>query len=145
MRVDRLRIGLVPAFLAAAVSGACGGAVPSPPADPQPSDAYETVPYPPPSALIEIVPPAPNPEARWIDGYWVWRGRYYVWERGGWVLPPDGATVSKWDARYLDDGTLLYAPTVWYDARDRPMSPPPFLLPAATPPSEKTAEPTTVP
>jgi hypothetical protein len=124
---------------------ACGGAVPQPSAKPHPARAYEVVPYPPPSALVEIVPEQPHAEAVWVDGYWVWRGRYYVWERGGWVRPPNKASVAKSHARYRDDGTLLFAPTRWYDEHGRIIEPPPFLLPAATPPTEETAEPTTIP
>jgi hypothetical protein len=141
-----VRIELISILVAAAsLTLACGGSVPSPEAKTPTEHAYEVVPYPPPSALVEIVPPSPESDARWVDGYWVWRGRYYVWERGGWVRPPDGAYVSKWNARYLADGTLLYAPTQWYDEDDRPIDAPRFLLPAATPPTAETAEPTTIP
>jgi hypothetical protein len=131
--------------LGALLVTACGGAIPQPESEQHAASAYEVVPYPPPSALVEIVPDQPRTDAVWVDGYWVWRGRYYVWERGGWLLPPDQATVGKWHARYRDDGTLLFAPTRWYDARGRVIDPPPFLLPAATPPTEETAEPTTIP
>jgi hypothetical protein len=123
----------------------CGSAVSQPAAKSHPAGAYEVVPYPPPSALVEIVPAKPHAEAVWVDGYWVWRGRYYVWERGGWVQPRDQTFVGKWHARYRDDGTLLFAPTHWYDARGRIIEAPPFLLPAATPPTEETAEPATIP
>lgn len=90
----------------------------------------QRVPYPPPSALVEIVPESPAADAVWIDGYWDLRGRTWVWERGGWVDPPPGAYACPWRARYRDDGVLLYAR---------------FLLPAATPPAPETAEPTTTP
>ena len=57
--------------------------------------AYAEVPYPPPAALVEVVPNAPGDDgAVWVDGHWLWRGRYYVWERGGWLLPPEGASLS---------------------------------------------------
>jgi hypothetical protein len=131
--------------VAATAALACGSALPAAAKVPHPDDAYEVVPYPPPSALVEIVPERPNADAVWVDGYWAWRGRYYVWERGGWVIAPEGAHVSLWDARYRDTGVLLYAPTTWRDARGRTLEPPPFLLPAATPPTQATAEPATVP
>ena len=124
---------------------ACSSTLPRPEAQPHPDEHYRIVPYPPPSALVEIVPTAPSADAVWIDGYWDFRGRYYVWERGGWIAPQDGAYVCKWHARYEQDGTLLYAPTTWHDEDGNPIEPPPFLVPAATPPSEQTAEPTTIP
>ena len=129
-----------------AALAACGGSsVAKPALQPQPSDAYEEVPYPPPSALVEIVPPQPRPDAVWMDGYWAWSGQYYIWERGGWVMPPRDARLSKWDARYRPDGVLLYAPTRWRDGRGRVVATPRFLLPAASPPAQETAEPATTP
>jgi hypothetical protein len=91
------------------------------------------------------VPESPKSGAVWIDGYWAWRGKYYVWERGGWVEPPKAAHVAVWDARYTKTGVLLYAPTTWRDAKGNPLEPPPFLLPAAAPPTQETAEPASVP
>lgn len=123
----------------------CGGALPQPNAKAPPDESFEVVPYPPPSALVEIVPPAPRSDAVWVNGYWSWGGRFYVWERGGWVLPPVGTYVCPWSARYEDDGTLLYAKTTWHAANGRVIDAPPFLLPAATPPTEETPEPATVP
>jgi len=132
--------------VAATVLLSCGGSsLPAPKSGPHPMDAYEVVPYPPPSALVEIVPESPKSNAVWVDGYWAWRGKYYVWERGGWVDPPEGARVCVWDARYLKSGVLLYVPTTWRTADGRPLEPPRFLLPAAAPPTQQTAEPATVP
>jgi hypothetical protein len=128
----------------AAVSLSCGSTLPAPKTTSHHGDAYEVVPYPPPSALVEIVPDSPNARAVWVDGYWVWHGRYYVWERGGWVEPPTGARLALWDAHYLETGVLLYAPTIWRDAQGRTLEPP-VLLPAGTPPTQETAEPATVP
>jgi hypothetical protein len=128
------------------VCAACGSSsVPAAPARPHPASAYDRVPYPPPSALAEIVPEQPRSDAIWVDGHWVWRGRYYVWERGGWVVPPEGSFIRRWHARYEPDGTLLYAPTTWHEESGRPLPAPEFLLPAATPPTEETAEPATIP
>jgi hypothetical protein len=128
----------------AAVSG-CGASLPRAEAKQHSSEQYTVVPYPPPSALVEIVPESPDPDAVWVDGYWSWGGRYYVWERGGWVIPQPGAHVCKWSARYEDDGTLMYAPTTWHASSGERIEPPRFLLPAATPPASETAEPATVP
>ena len=131
--------------VAAAVTLSCGSTLPAPETARHSHDAYEVVPYPPPSALVEIIPESPSPGAVWVDGYWAWRGRHYVWERGGWVAPAEGLRVSRWDARYLKSGELLYAPTIWRDAAGRTIEPPRFLLPAAAPPNQETAEPASMP
>jgi hypothetical protein len=124
---------------------ACSSTLPRPATTPQPRGAFDVVPYPPPSALVEIIPESPGDNAVWIDGYWAWRGRYYVWERGGWVTEPDGARVALWEARYRDDGVLLYAPTTWRRDDGTLVDAPPLLRPAAAPPAQQTAEPTTIP
>ncbi|HEX3776459.1 MAG TPA: YXWGXW repeat-containing protein [Polyangiaceae bacterium] len=106
----------------------------------QPRSEYLPVPYPPPAAFSEVVPPAPNRGALWIDGHWAWRGRTYVWQRGGWVLPPRGARFAPWNAHYTRDGTLLFADEIWYDAKLQPMPSPKKLVSAFTPPNELTPE-----
>ncbi len=53
--------------------------------------------------------------------------------------------MCPWSARYEDDGTLLYADTTWHAADGSVIEAPPFLVPAATPPTEETPEPATVP
>jgi hypothetical protein len=98
------------------------------------------VPYPPPAAFAEVVPPAPNGDALWIDGHWAWRGGTFVWERGGWVLPPTGSRFAHWRIRYSQDGTLQFAEEVWYDANLKPMASPKKLVDAYTPPNELTPE-----
>jgi hypothetical protein len=108
--------------------------VPRPPLAPQPRDAYHPVPYPPPAALVEVIPDSPHPRAVWIDGSWVWKIRHFVWERGGWVLPAPNARYAPSDAVYLRDGTLTYAPAAWRDALGRPLKPPRILAPANPPP-----------
>jgi hypothetical protein len=136
-------------WLAAVValeSAGCGAAAtPAPSFSKQPEEAYAEVPYPPPSAMAEIVPPQPDPGAVWVDGQWLWRGRYWVWDKGGWVVPPDRAKFSRWDAYYRADGTLLFAEGAWRDPRGRRLPPPRVLAPAATPPTEQTAEPAAAP
>jgi hypothetical protein len=141
---NRLVIRL-PIGVAVAVVFACSSSMQQPAAHAHAEEEYDVVPYPPPSALVEVVPESPRPDAVWVDGYWIWRGRYYVWERGGWVVPPKGAYVSNWNARYRPEGALLYAPTTWHAANGQTMDAPEFLQPAATPPTQETAEPSTVP
>jgi hypothetical protein len=125
----------------AAVFGACSGSLPTPPHAVHPSRAFVEVPYPPPAALVEVVPDPPEQEGSvWVDGYWVWRGRYYVWQRGGWLVPPENAAYATWLAVLAKDGRLLFAPGAWYDSAQRQLPVPQFLSVARTPPNQTTAE-----
>jgi hypothetical protein len=105
-----------------------------------PARAYIEVPYPPPAALVEQVPEPAPPETVWLDGHWIWRGRYYVWQRGGWVKPPPNAAYATWRSQLAKDGRLLFAPGAWYDASARDVIPPQVVLKAKTPPSQTTPE-----
>src|SRR5687767_2081562 len=76
---------------------ACGGSLPAPPTSTHPASAYQEVPYPPPAALAETVPPRPRHEdVVWVDGEWVFSGSSYVWRRGGWVAMPRAARFAPW-------------------------------------------------
>ena len=120
---------------------ACGSSLPSPALAEHPRAAYEEVPYPAPAALVETVPPQPEIDgAVWVDGEWVFRGKYYVWERGGWFVPPAGARFAPKADRYLPDGRLMRAPSGWYDAQNQAMGAPKPVAPAETPPNEVTSE-----
>jgi hypothetical protein len=98
------------------------------------------VPYPPPAAVPEIVPPEPDRRAVWVDGQWSYRGRYFVWERGAWVLPPPGAYFAPWARVYGKDGTLYFAEAAWRSRDGRSLIAPRVLRPAGTPPAEETPE-----
>ncbi|HEY3236973.1 MAG TPA: hypothetical protein VGJ84_19800 [Polyangiaceae bacterium] len=124
----------------AALFSSCAGALPEPPRAPQPPDAFVRVPYPPPAALSEAVPPPPPGRVVWRDGCWVWRGRSYVWERGGWLIPPPGGRFATCELAYSRDGTALFAENAWYDSRGRLLNAPPILVPATTPRNEITTE-----
>jgi hypothetical protein len=106
----------------------------------QPRSEYLPVPYPPPAAFAETIPPAPNKQTLWVDGHWAWRGGTFVWQRGGWVAPPAGAHFAHWRIRYAQDGTLLFAEETWYDAQLKPIPAPKMLVTAYTPPNELTPE-----
>lgn len=118
----------------------CGGTLPLPAQSVPPEEAYVEVPYPPPAALAELVPPRPARDAVWRDGGWAWRGGYYVWERGGWVRPPAGARYAPWRFKYLPDGKGLFAESVWVDERGRRIRQPPIIVPSTSPSNEITAE-----
>lgn len=112
-----------------------------PPEAVHPLRAYIEVPYPPPAALVETVPKPPEEEdAVWVDGYWIWRGRYYVWQRGGWLIPPENASYATWQSVLAKDGRIVFAPGQWYGPNSRPIAPPKMLAVARTPPNQTTVE-----
>jgi len=128
-------------MVACAVLGsACSLALPMPANARQPRSEYRPVPYPPPAAFAETVPPAPNKQALWVDGHWAWRGGTYVWQRGGWLVAPAGSRFAHWRIRYSQDGTLQFADETWYDARLKPIQAPVVRGSAYTPPNELTPE-----
>lgn len=139
MRLRRIALGLL--------LTACGGApdVVRPEPIDAPRSAYHEVPYPPPAALVEVIPRQPQSDAVWVDGSWVWRVRQWAWERGGWLRPPVGARYSRWNAVYAMDGTLLYAPSAWWTSSGARIPDPALLAPANPPPEELTGEHTTPP
>lgn len=116
--------------LAAAVY-ACRGSLPSPPVAPQPTSAYEEVPSLPPPGRVEIVPERPEGGAVWVDGQWlgVQRGRW-VWQTGGWVNAPAGATFSPWTTTRRDDGRIFFAAPAWRAKDGGAVEAPPFVAKA---------------
>lgn len=121
--------------------GGCGSPLPAPETAQHPLDAYAVVPYPPPAALSETVPPQPpRAGAVWIDGEWVTHGDSYVWRRGGWVVPPAHSRFAPWRAWYRRDGRLMLARGTWYDAKGERVRSPQPIVPAYTPPNEITSE-----
>lgn len=125
------------------LSAGCGVAVPTPPVTQHAADDFREVPYPPPAALAETVPSAPDDKAVWVDGEWAFHGRVYVWRRGGWVIMPIGARHAPWRFFYSRDARLLLAPGTWYDERGRRIEAPEPVVPAETPANEFTPEPAT--
>jgi hypothetical protein len=135
------RLDVVAFCLAAVASGACGSSLPAPTLAEHARETYVEVPYPPPAALAETVPPRPRVEnVVWLDGDWRFRGKSYAWRRGGWVVPPSDARYAPSREVYLPDGRLIFAPGTWYDAQHRALPPPPMLVPATTPPNAVTPE-----
>jgi hypothetical protein len=121
--------------------GACGAALPAPERTEHPLSSYDEVPYPPPAALAETVPPRPHaPGVVWIDGEWVFRGTTYEWRRGGWVVPPPRSRFAPWRAWYRPDGRLMLASGTWYDARHARLHHVEPIVSAATPANELTPE-----
>jgi hypothetical protein len=136
-----LRDGAFLIPLLVAVSSACSSSLPAPPETAHPMRAYIEVPYPPPAALVETVPKPPEADdAVWVDGNWVWRGRYYVWQRGGWLAPPEGASYATWQSLLAKDGRIVFATGQWYGPDHRPVAAPKMLAVARTPTNQTTIE-----
>jgi hypothetical protein len=128
-------------LLAGIVSSACSSSLPAPPVTPHPKHVFQEVPYPPPAALVEVVPDPPeNDDAVWLDGFWIWRGRYYVWQRGGWLVPPENGAYATWQSVLARDGRIVFAPGAWYDESGRPLATPKTILYARSPPNQTTVE-----
>jgi hypothetical protein len=120
------------AIAALGLAYACGSSLPGPKLG-QPPEAtinYIEIPYPPPAAQVEIVPPMPQAGAVWVDGEWSWQGRRWTWEPGGWVAPPAGSYFAPWRTKRLDNGKLFFSPGSWRAANDQPLSKPQLLAPA---------------
>jgi hypothetical protein len=114
-------------------AAACAATVSVPRTGPHPAGTtqYIDVPYPPPPARVEVVPPKPpDPGAVWVDGEWGWQGKRWVWQPGGWVAPAPAAYFAPWIVYRLDNGRLLFAPGSWHAASGEKL-PNPVVLEAA--------------
>jgi hypothetical protein len=125
------------AALLAALAGfaaACGARdLPRPPIGPNDAAGYVEVPYPPPPARPEIVPPQPSLEAVWIDGQWAWHGTRWRWSPGGWVAPPQSGTYfAPWMTARRADGVLLFTEARWRNPAGQDVAPPAMLAQART-------------
>jgi len=99
------------------LGSACGSRLPGPPTGPHPVNGtvYLDIPYPPPPARVEVIPPIPRDRgAVWVDGEWEWQGKRWNWLAGGWVVPPARAYFAPWLVYRLDNGRLLFAPGAWH-------------------------------
>jgi hypothetical protein len=110
---------LVAFVLGTAAAVACGAPkLPAPAYTSQPTNALTEVPYPPPPARVEAIPPRPTDEsAVWIDGEWTWQTRRWAWKPGRWVKPPSGARFAPWTTVRDRIGTLYFAGGTWRDSK----------------------------
>jgi hypothetical protein len=60
-----------------------------------------------------VVPPPPNENAKWVDGYWIWKGSAYSWNAGRWVTPRPGMVYLPPMLVRLRSGELLYYAPTW--------------------------------
>lgn len=121
----RLLAVLAPIVVLAAPFAACSGSrVPTPEIREHPRGAREAtcVPYPPPAAKPESLGLRPSDRAVWVDGDWNWKSLgapestagKWVWQPGGWVEPPYGATYSRGTLTRLPNGALAWYPPHWH-------------------------------
>lgn len=87
--------------------------LPMPPTGPNESTTPVIVPYPPPAARAEIIPPKPGARVVWIDGTWLWDRRRWIWQKGRWEAPPTGAYYAQSKVVQQADGTLAWYPAGW--------------------------------
>lgn len=85
---------------------------------PHVGDEATAVPYPPPPALVTVVPeppPGDRGEHVWLDGEWRWKSARWAWVPGRWERPP--APAAYWapavTAR-LGDGSLVHFVGRWH-------------------------------
>ena len=121
--------------------GACGFSLPGPTLVRHPYSAYVEVPYPPPAALPETVSTRPaQSRSVWVEGSWKFRRKSYTWQRGGWFIPPAGAHYARSEIYYPQDGRVMFAPGLWYDASGQALDHIRPVSPAGTPKNEFTSE-----
>jgi hypothetical protein len=91
------------------------------------------VPYPPPPANVETVPPTPsNPACVYWDGQWVFGARDWQWMSGGWVIQRGDCAFQRarlfWNSIGTDRAELRYRVGRWVQAAnpamDCPAAPP---------------------
>lgn len=120
-RGRRLCAGFVCVALVLGLLPACATTFPKPPTGRIPPDAMIEVPYPPPPAHVDTVPPQKNDSDVWIDGQWNWDGTEWKWAAGVWVTPPPDAYFTSWKTERRKDGQLLFARAAWRDRNGRPL------------------------
>jgi hypothetical protein len=121
---------------------ACSSSLPAPEmrAHPLATTQFIEVPFPPPAAHPEIVPPKPREGAVWVDGEWTWRGKAWTWESGAWVMAPARAFYSPWVILRVSNGSIRFAPGAWHK-EDGQLLPKPTPLALAEPSLEAPAPP----
>jgi hypothetical protein len=103
---------------------ACTPRVPGPPLTDHKGDTPIEVPYPPPAARAEELPPQPSEDSVWIDGHHRWSGSRYDWIAGGWVRAEPGQTWAPPLLVRRRNGDLLYYEGGWRNGAPGGSAPP---------------------
>ena len=57
---------------------------------------------PPPPRVVRVLPPRPDPEYLWVEGYWYPVGNHYKWHAGYWSRPVYAG--ARWVAPHYEGG-----------------------------------------
>lgn len=95
-----------------AALNACAARLPEAPAGVHPPNDAVAVPYPPPPAKVEELPPEPDARCAWADGFWDFTDRW-EWQPGEWVIPPQHCRLAP-PALRRQQGQLWFARPRWY-------------------------------
>jgi len=106
------RLRLVALCCAGLASLGCGARHPEAPHGAHPPNDGVPVPYPPPPAKVEEVPPQPGASCVWTDGYWEFTDRW-EWQPGEWVVPEAHCRLAPVELR-RQGGQLWHARPRWY-------------------------------
>ena len=135
-----LRFPLLCAMAALSVA-ACSSGLPRPPRGSIPRDTeVEEVPYPPPPARVETIPPRKDRLEVWVDGQWDWDGKAWKWVAGAWETPPADATFTPWTTQRRSDGRLYFVRATWRAKDGRPLQKGPGGLACPAPRAEEAAQ-----
>ncbi len=124
-------------YLVAAAAIACASRSRLAPTVDVPDSATVTgsmvVPYPPPPAKVETMPPAPiERSCVYLDGQWVFGARDWQWHSGAWVIAPPGCAFARsqlfWQTAGVDRSELRFRPGHWANAQNTAVD-----CPVATP------------
>lgn len=107
-----MRCWLHVALAACLALASCGGKRAEAPRGAHPANDAQVVPYPPPPAKVEELPPQPSPRCVWVDGYWDFSSRW-EWQAGEWVVPDPKCRLAPVEQR-RQGGQLWYARPRWY-------------------------------
>jgi glyoxylase-like metal-dependent hydrolase (beta-lactamase superfamily II) len=74
----------------------------------------------PPAVIVEERPAPPSGEYIWIDGYWHWDARQYIWQTGHWDRPPHANFIWVAPRYERHEQDYRYTPGQWReDQHDR--------------------------
>lgn len=114
-RVDGFRLVVA---LVAGLTACAPTALPTPLLGSHEGDELIVVPFPPPPARVEIIPPRPvDKRAVWLDGEWRFEAHRWRWQAGRWEVPQPNAVYAPATTVRLGDGTLVWFAGTWHIAK----------------------------
>jgi len=86
----------------------------------QPQPEYVVVREAPPAVIVEQRPAPPPGGYIWIDGYWHWDNRQYIWQAGNWALPPHENFIWVAPRYERHEQDYRYTPGQWRQGQQEP-------------------------